>query len=282
MEPSEEKIKEIYARFGLAYYLSECLHRNLCILWALCQFSDPGHITRPRIEEHLSKAYSFTLGALVNEVSPLLHAELNKSLNEALEMRNFLAHHFWFERVHLMTASGGVAQLIDELRVYENIFQKVDNEIDNLTGPLLKRIGVTQEVIENSLRLVLDGKGESLLHRRRLRKQEILVAIYDVPIGEKSSTLIFETNDQCLWQLCDIGLGWTRFDTVESTWKRNSLFDPYLPTTINPRPDLDSPWNYEITLKGSASLKVTLGPHEKQFRWTLRKPPNQSIHPAGA
>ena len=32
IEPDGELIRELYARFGLAYYESECLHRKLCFV----------------------------------------------------------------------------------------------------------------------------------------------------------------------------------------------------------------------------------------------------------
>ena len=34
IEPDGELIRELYARFGLAYYESECLHRELCFVLA--------------------------------------------------------------------------------------------------------------------------------------------------------------------------------------------------------------------------------------------------------
>jgi hypothetical protein len=36
-EPDSEDIKEVYARFGLAYYYAEVLHRGLCNLYLLSQ-----------------------------------------------------------------------------------------------------------------------------------------------------------------------------------------------------------------------------------------------------
>ena len=38
VRPDDDLIRELYARFGLAYYQSECLHRNLCIAFAWAGF----------------------------------------------------------------------------------------------------------------------------------------------------------------------------------------------------------------------------------------------------
>lgn len=62
-----ELIKEVYAKFGLAYYHSECLHRGLCNIQALLSFNDRSDITRPRIEEKLEYVYSLTLGQVKEE-----------------------------------------------------------------------------------------------------------------------------------------------------------------------------------------------------------------------
>jgi len=61
-EPDAELIKEVYARFGLAYYESECLHKELCIVHAIASFRSKSDITCPRLEEKLSYAFSLTLG----------------------------------------------------------------------------------------------------------------------------------------------------------------------------------------------------------------------------
>lgn len=34
-EPIDDLVREMYARFGLAYYSSEVLHRGLCIILAM-------------------------------------------------------------------------------------------------------------------------------------------------------------------------------------------------------------------------------------------------------
>lgn len=56
-EPTSEEVKELYARFGLAYYLAEVLHRGLCNLYCLSQLPEVGPVTRPRVEEHLRTAF---------------------------------------------------------------------------------------------------------------------------------------------------------------------------------------------------------------------------------
>jgi hypothetical protein len=65
MRATSADVKEIYARYGLAYYHAEVLHRGLCNLYALSRILEEGGITGPRLEEHLTEAYSSTLGRIV-------------------------------------------------------------------------------------------------------------------------------------------------------------------------------------------------------------------------
>src|SRR5205814_8261365 len=55
---TDEEIKEVYARFGLAYYLSEVLFQSVSLLLVAKQVGTGIGMTRPRIEELLSGAYA--------------------------------------------------------------------------------------------------------------------------------------------------------------------------------------------------------------------------------
>jgi hypothetical protein len=37
-DPADDLVREMYARFGLAYYYSEVLHRGLCNIYAMIDF----------------------------------------------------------------------------------------------------------------------------------------------------------------------------------------------------------------------------------------------------
>jgi hypothetical protein len=124
-EPDDELIREVYARFGLAYYQSECLHRELCMILAWSGLPSRDLITRPRVEEGLAQAFSLTLGDVAAKLKGVLSAELGAELSEAVDRRNFLAHHFWFERAHLMFSVKDVPHLLLELEEYAALFDRL-------------------------------------------------------------------------------------------------------------------------------------------------------------
>ncbi len=118
MDASDEEVKEVYARFGLAYYHSEVLHRGLCNLYAFSQASEGVPMTWPRFEEHLQKGHSATFGQIVKLAAAFVPNELLAQFNTATDQRNFVAHHFWFDRIHLLATSSGCEQACDELAAY--------------------------------------------------------------------------------------------------------------------------------------------------------------------
>ena len=272
MRASSEEVKEVYARFGLAYYHAEVLHRGLCNLHALSRIPERGGMTGPRLAELLSEAYSSTLGRIVNLVLPILPEALVAKLQDAIARRNFLAHHFWFERIHLTTTSEGTRQLVAELTAYSKVFQELDGEIEKCTESYQGRAGITDERLREALEATLRGEDSGpLIQQRRLRKEEFVVGVYEAPIDGGGSTLVFQTKDGELWQLCDAGLGWTAYDQVAADWRPAEPLQDGLPAHINPRPLVKAPWSYEISFARGVSLIVCPGAGSNQFRWGIRR-----------
>jgi hypothetical protein len=272
MRATSDDVKEIYARFGLAYYHAEVLHRGLCNLYALSRIPEEGGITGPRLEEHLTEAYSSTLGRIVTLIVPLLPDDLVPKLQLAVDRRNFLAHHFWFERIRLTTTSEGAAQLVEELSTYSETFQALDAEIEHCTELYLLRTGITDETFVQALRATLRGEDtKPIVRQRRPKREELIVAIYQAPTGTGGSTLIFQAEDGVFWQLCDAGLGWTAYDQIEPDWEPAEVLQEFLPVRINPRPPVDKPWYFDIPLGRGASLVVRPGPAKNQFRCRIRR-----------
>jgi hypothetical protein len=271
MEPDlEEYVKETYALFGLAYYYSEVLHRSLCIYDALRKSSPRAGMTRPRVDELLHTSYSMTLGQVAENLDGAFDPDLSKRLREAVKDRNFLAHHFWFEQCHLMPSKEHLLRLQADLHWYRDLFNELDAAVTEVMNPLLRSVGVTDESLAVAMNQLLSGAPEqSILPRRRLLKQETIVKIWNVPVDDASS-LVFETSEGLLWQLCDVGLGWTGFERVTDDWKENEILKPHLPATINPRPPSSSFWNYEFLLRHGKKLKVSKSEKESAFRWNLK------------
>ena len=271
-EPNEELIKEVYARFGLAYYHSECLHRELGNTYSILTFRESSHLTTLRAEEKMAYAYSLTLGKLVDELKDLLPDNLFKRLDFAVENRNFLAHHFWYERIYKIHTQDGALSLVDELTELTNLFNDLDEEVQTYFSDRWEEFGITPDLLQNILdKMTASGEPvPALPDNRKLQKIEEIVAVWNAPTNVTASTLVFQTADGCLWQLCDVGLGWTRFTQVDSHWKVNEKLQDFLPAKINPRPKNSQPWNYEFDFGNGVFMWIRKNDTKKSFKWGIK------------
>lgn len=270
-ETNEELIKEVYARFGLAYYYSECLHRGLCHIYVFGSFLQPDDITRPRVEEKLAYAYSLTLGQVKDEIEGLIPGDLFRQLDEVVGKRNFLAHHFWFERCHLMFSRIGLKEIIEELGEYSDLFYRLDKVAEEYIMPKIRELGITDEMLQSCMEEIKSARPiESLPDKRKIKKQERIIKAWEFRLADGSKPLIFETDDGCFLQLCYVGLGWTYYDKIQPDWKENKIIRQYLPATINSRPKDFKPWRYEFEFARSAILWVRPGKRKRSFLWGIR------------
>lgn len=291
-QPDDDLTRELYARFGLAYYQSECLHRGLCMILAWSGLPSRDLITRPRVEERLAQAFSVTLGDVAAKLEGVLPAELSRELREAVDMRNFLAHHFWFERIHLMFSAENVRQLIAELDSYADLFHRLDARVSEWSEPKRQELGLTDEVLNASLSRILTGESDEPLPDRqtvrdlekKLGRRQRLIRVWEFTLDDGRKPLIFELADGSLWQLSDVGLGWTRFQEVGPGWMEHPAIKSHLPADVLPRPKVAAPWDYEFTLANGAVLWVKPGRQKQTFTWGVRTPKTsaeQSAAPDG-
>lgn len=277
-QPTDELTREMYARFGLAYYHSEVLHRGLCIILSMSDLPRKDLITRPRVEERLSHAFSLTLGDVVNELVGKIPDEYSTRLEKARDTRNFLAHNFWFDRAHLMFQADHIRQLIGELDAYTEFFNRLDQEISQWFRGKRQELGLTDEVLQDCMSRILSGQveeplpGKEVVRERvkKLKRKQRLIRVWEFSLSGVGKPLVFEMEDGSLWQLCDIGLSCTRFQKVEPHWVEHPSVKPYLPAEIAPRPKDAEPWKYQFKLKGGAVLWVKPGKHERTFQWGVR------------
>lgn len=277
-QPNDDLIRELYARFGLAYYQSECLHRELCFIFAWSGLPSPEVITRPRVDERLALAYALTLGDVAIKLEGVLPTELIDKLREAVEARNFLAHHFWFERAHLMFSAPSVHQLIAELDGHAEEFDRLDSLVSKWKEPKLRQLGITEKLLEDSQKRILAGESDEPLPDRGTLKQlakklsgrQRLIRVWVFTLDNGRKPLIFELADGSLWQLSDVGLGWTRFQKVDPNWTEHPAIKLHLSADILPRPKGVAPWDYEFTLANGAVLWVKPDRQRQTFKWGMR------------
>lgn len=270
-KPSEDEIKEVYARFGAAYYHAEVVHRGLCNLLVVASLPIQG-ATAPRVDELTASAFATTLGQLVTTLREGFSEPLPPNIDDALTIRNYLAHYFWFDRVHMLSTADGCAALVAELAGHVDFFREVDVAVDALQVPHLERLGLSDAWASAVSQMVSSPTPpEPLPDVRGLRKRETLVEVYEVPVETGGMNLVFELEDGTLWELCDVGIGWTRHRQVSTDWAASGAFRGLLPVDIRPKPTTTSPWNFDIALGNRGTLVVRRPSGETLYRWSVRR-----------
>jgi hypothetical protein len=69
---------------------------------------------------------------------------------------------------------------------------------------------------------------EPFSSKRKLKKQERVVRAWEFALPGRLKPIVFETEDGCLWQLCEVGLGWTYYDSIEDNWTEVKEISKYL------------------------------------------------------
>jgi hypothetical protein len=267
-DDEEALTKEVYACFGLAYYMTECVHRGLVQSIALLPL-DKLSATHPRIEERFGAYEKLTFGQLMPHAKEVLPSALHESLDWALARRNFLAHGFWYERIHQMSSVDGKQHLVEELEETATSLRSLNRAIDDLVLAHQRHLGMTQDAWEAALQESKVAPPEPVPRRKipKLGERIEFLKAWVVKIGPSANLLLEDAHGE-RWQLCDAGLGWSFLDRSEGTW--TELTKLRLPGSIVARPRDAKPWDY--TLQASTGMKITVEPGglEGGFRWGVR------------
>jgi hypothetical protein len=177
-----------------------------------------------------------------------------------------------------MFQEDSIQRLIDELDGYSAIFSRLDEDTSVWFQERQGELGLTDDILQESLARIILGKDAEPLpskdevkeKEKKLKQKQRLVRVWEFELPEGGKPLVFEMQDGTLWQLCDVGLGWTRFKNTEPHWIEHPTIQTYLPADIIPRPKESKPWEYEFTLKAGAVLWVKPGKRPKSFQWGIK------------
>lgn len=136
MEPPYEvnedsaRIREVYARYGLAMYAAQLLETGL-IQYAVTLQRDGFNINSPEdYEATWDKLAKMTLGQLLKAIDPtLLNDEIKAEFDNALALRNRLTHRYFWEKANEMLGKSSKEQMVIELQGYADYFKELDAKI---------------------------------------------------------------------------------------------------------------------------------------------------------
>ena len=262
----------VYAAFGETYFQAEILHRGVASLAAISKFSTKKAITRLSYEQELSRAFDTTLGNIVKEIEGVISEEDYRLVEAAVVRRNYLAHHFCWDRCPDMFTKEGLNQVLLDLKQWHEEIRVADEAVSRRLDQLSREtVGLTDELLAVQMKKELAGEHMEPLHcQRQAKKNETIVRIFR---GRKESgkfKMIPVAGDGTHWQPGDRGLTWSDTIEVGEGWVPIEEVNRFLPAKIQSRPGESGPWSYAFQLKDGARLVFQPSSNpEVAFLWKL-------------
>jgi len=153
LDIESDRIKEVYAHFGLAMYFSQCLERTFSMALVTVFNLDLMKTTRGQFDSKLDSNFKKTLGSLLREMkkTQLIDEGLESELLQVLDKRNWLAHHyFWDRAIQFMNKDGQLA-MIRELEDITACFHEMDSKLMDLLKEWRRNKGISDEVVQEIL-----------------------------------------------------------------------------------------------------------------------------------
>ena len=149
---TEEQIREVYARFGLAVYYGQVLEHGIVNALLVLQISKKEISCASDIEIFVDQQFENTLGRLIKNLKSelTLPPGLEERLREALKVRNYLCHNFFRERVVECNSTTGRDKLLSELSDARELLEAADEMLTAVVEPYSESCGLTQERINEA------------------------------------------------------------------------------------------------------------------------------------
>ena len=160
----DAQTREVYAHFGLAIYLAQCLEHGIvnALLYAKLMPKELKRYKRrrplpfdrtgfeSRFDLFMEQNFDQTIGALVRLLreTTTVPANLDAELIEAKDARNFLAHGYFRDRAEAFVSRVGRASMIAELERLQKLFVHADDELRAVVEPFAAQSGFTPEVLD--------------------------------------------------------------------------------------------------------------------------------------
>lgn len=146
--------REVYAFAGLALYYAQVLEQGVINLIFTARAHD-GTLAQDfkTVDDFFDTYAAKTLGGLLRVVSQhvALPPGIEKRSNDALQTRNFLAHHCFKERIDQFLTLHGRQELANELAAMARLFNAADDQLQELTFRFGARFGITAERVARAV-----------------------------------------------------------------------------------------------------------------------------------
>lgn len=157
LDANAKQRREVFARYGLAMFHAQCVEKSLAIM-ASCVLNKeflPSDCNRRG--EILDEAFAKTIGRLLTRIKKqiIVPPNLELTLNDALQKRNWLAHEYFWIRAGEMNTTRGRNKMLVELTELSDFFSRVDAHLVSIYEKWGIKAGVSQEVLDENLKRII-------------------------------------------------------------------------------------------------------------------------------
>lgn len=162
---NDSQIRDVYAHFGLAIYLAQCLEQSIFIHLMFFDFF-PRNAKNFKDRMHWEQAFDHyestelgkTMGRLIQKLKDAGQPtdEIKAVLANVLIERNRLAHKYFAENSIAFVTEAGRKKMIAELETIQDLFRTAAAMIDAITTPVARRYGFTEEMERQAMQEMMD------------------------------------------------------------------------------------------------------------------------------
>ncbi len=279
LSPESQRVRDVYAHYGLAMYLAQNVERGLSMALALEGQSQ--HMTTWDYDARLAENYQNTFGGLVSKfiASPIgLSSGLSDRLKRASLQRNDLAHQYFWDRAIQFASSDGQLEMIAELKQIQDEFTALDDELGLIVDAFVQGRGDSVEDFHSRAELSLNAflSGSQTPHNSESvpnRVEVIAAQVWSVNPDDPGNLVLISSEGRHLIP-GERGICFGPTSIPVGVIPRTLLFDKAFPVQINPRPKTTAPWNYGIPLANGHVLRAETKPGlaPGQFRVWIQRP----------
>lgn len=160
MVDDDSQFRDVYAHFGLAMYLAQCLEQSMFIHLMFFDFF-PRNIKDFKDQQHWAQEFDKyeslelgkTMGRLIQTFKDAGQPtdDIKALLAKALVERNRLAHKYFSENAEAFMTASGRGEMIAELESIQSLFRAASSMIDAITIPVARRYGLTEEMEKRAI-----------------------------------------------------------------------------------------------------------------------------------
>jgi len=168
----ESQIRDVYAHFGLAMYLAQCLEQSVFMHLMffdffprnVLEFTDQQN-WREKFDRYESVELGKTMGRLIQTLKDASQPtdEIKSVLANALIERNRLVHKYFSEKSVAFVTELGRGEMISELESIQNMFRTTAVMIDSITMPVARGYGFTEEMETRAKLEMIESYGKEPL-----------------------------------------------------------------------------------------------------------------------